>query len=63
MLTRRCLCLQARIKEALDRADIKMWEMFRVDNTCCDSPPLGGWEDASSDPLRGGLKAPQAVAS
>lgn len=47
---------------ALDRADIKMWEMFRVDNSCCESPPLGIAEkDAASDPLRGGLKTKEKV--
>ena len=32
--------LQERLRAALDRANIKQWELFQVDNACCDDAPL-----------------------
>ncbi len=31
----------ARIRSALARAEITMWELYEVDNSCCSDPPLG----------------------
>ncbi|CAI7761911.1 unnamed protein product [Closterium sp. NIES-54] len=35
-----------RLKAALDRCGIKEWELYRVDNSCCENAPLGLPEDA-----------------
>ncbi|KAK9829000.1 hypothetical protein WJX72_003323 [[Myrmecia] bisecta] len=37
---------EVRIGAALDRCGIKMWELYRVDNTGCEGAPLGIPEDA-----------------
>ena len=48
--------MQARIKAALERADIKTWELFRVDNCGCEDAPLGIPEkEAAANPLAGAL--------
>lgn len=50
--------MQERIRVALDRADIKMWELFRVDNSSCEGAPLGIPEkDAAANPISGALTA------
>ncbi|CAI6007676.1 unnamed protein product [Closterium sp. NIES-65] len=35
-----------RLKAALDRCGIKEWELYRVDNSCCENAPLGLPDDA-----------------
>ena len=48
--------MQARIRAALERADIKTWELFRVDNCSCEGAPLGIPEkEAAANPLAGAL--------
>ncbi len=32
--------MQTRIKEAMDRAGLKLWELSTVDNSACDDAPL-----------------------
>ena len=52
--------MQERIAKALDTADIKMWELFRVDNTNSSGiePPLGIPEkDAAANAVAGSLAA------
>ena len=49
--------LQERLRSALDRADIKMWELFRVDNCQCENPPLGiPDKDSAANPLADALQ-------
>ena len=49
-----CCGVQERIARALDSADIKMWELFRVDNCSCEDPPLGIPEkDAAANAVAG----------
>jgi len=50
--------LQGRIGRALEAADIKMWELFRVDNCSCKDPPLGiPQKDAAANAVAGGFAA------
>lgn len=50
--------MQDRIGRALDSADIKMWELFRVDNCSCQDPPLGiPKKDAAANAVAGGFAA------
>lgn len=49
--------LQERIRLALDQADIKMWELYRVDNCQCEGPPLGVPDkDSASNPVSNALQ-------
>lgn len=41
--------LQERLRAALAKSSIKQWEMFQVDNSCCENAPLD-LPGASSSP-------------